>query len=102
MTALSFLAHPLNQTALQRNLHRPIPGVFLPSVEKQLSLRPESGSRGGGTFHNIQWDNFFRNETIAPEKNFVLVTDELVIVVLMSMIGEVLLPHRSTRKLHSY
>jgi len=32
----------------------------------------ESGSRGGGVLHNIQWDNFFRNEAIAPEKNFVL------------------------------
>ena len=32
----------------------------------------ESGSRGGGTLHNIQWDNFFRNEAIPPEKNFVL------------------------------
>src|SRR5262249_18433611 len=32
----------------------------------------ESGSRGGGMLHSIQWDNFFRNEAIAPEKNFVL------------------------------
>jgi len=32
----------------------------------------ESGSRGGGTLHNIQWDNCFRNEAIAPEKTFVL------------------------------
>jgi hypothetical protein len=32
----------------------------------------ESGSRGGGTLHNIQRDNFFGNEAIAPEKTFVL------------------------------
>ena len=32
----------------------------------------ESGSRGGGTLHNIQRDNFFGNEGIAPEKTFVL------------------------------
>ena len=32
----------------------------------------ESGSRGGGVLHTIQWDKFFGNEAIAPEKNFVL------------------------------
>lgn len=32
----------------------------------------ESGSRGGGTLHNIQQDNFFENEAIAPKKTFVL------------------------------
>jgi hypothetical protein len=32
----------------------------------------ESGTRGGGVLHNIRWDDFFRNEALAPEKNFVL------------------------------
>lgn len=32
----------------------------------------ESGSRGGGTLHDIRWDNFFKNESIAPEETFVL------------------------------
>lgn len=32
----------------------------------------ESGPHGGTILHNIQWDNFFRDDEIAPEENFVL------------------------------
>jgi len=32
----------------------------------------EVGPRGGGVLHNIQWDNFFRDDEIVPEENFVL------------------------------
>jgi hypothetical protein len=31
-----------------------------------------SGGRGGGMLHSFQWENFFSNEVIAPEKTFVL------------------------------
>lgn len=32
----------------------------------------EAGTRGGGILHNIQLDNFFRDEEIAPDETFVL------------------------------
>lgn len=32
----------------------------------------EAGTRGGGILHNIQFDNFFRDEEIAPDETFVL------------------------------
>ena len=32
----------------------------------------EAGTRGGGSLHIIQWDNFFRTEEIVPDKTFVL------------------------------
>jgi hypothetical protein len=31
-----------------------------------------SGSHGGGILHSFEWENFFSNEGIAPEQNFVL------------------------------
>jgi hypothetical protein len=80
-------------TSSQRNhyIHRPLSGNSVVSSSKyeltatnvsgkgivfMLVRFRVSGGRGGGTLHNIQRDNFFGNEAIAPEiapeKTFVL------------------------------